>query len=205
MKYNNIEKLRKILINELKKYKGDELIKLPFEEKLLSNLLFSKGHFAQSLEFLLEIIDFSNVNFQGFVASNYNFSDLNGVKINPQTIRNKDLTGAICNKVEFIGPFDNVNVFKTNFEGSKGAKINPQTVFAKNLSFAKLSDVQIIGSFDDVRIYNTDFTGSKGVKPQLKDICSKTIETKVNLSNEDIELEEEFRQKVRTLIFEKNK
>ena len=38
----------------------------------------------------------------------------------------------ICNGVEFIGSFDNVDIRGTDFTGSVGAKIDPQTIFGKN-------------------------------------------------------------------------
>ena len=75
---------------------------------------------------------------------NFDFSDLYGVKINPQTLKNKCLCYAICKGVEFIGPFDGAHVDETSFRGSKGAKIDPQKLGALTLNGCDCCDVEFI-------------------------------------------------------------
>ena len=53
-----------------------------------------------------------------FSEIKYDFSKLTGVKINPQTVYQKDLSYSYLKKVVFIGPFDGVNVENTIFEFS---------------------------------------------------------------------------------------
>ncbi len=184
----SISRLRQILVEELEKYPG-EPIKLPFEEIFLYALLFEKdiyegNKFAESLNSILTKINYSNVNFCGFDARRFDFSSYTGIKINPQTIYKKLLNESICAGVEFIGPFDGVRVRGTNFKGSKGAKINPQTIDDKNLSNAICADVEFIGPFDGVNVTGTDFTGSN--------------------YEEAIKEENEFREKIKLLIYSNN-
>ncbi len=181
------ERLRQILVEELKD-KDCMPVKLPFDKELLNKLLFD-GHeaykkFDDTIKEVLTKIDYSNVSFDVFDAENFDFSNYTGIKINPQTIFCKNLNGAICSGVEFIGPFDDVKVFKTNFTGSIGAKINPQTISCRNLSGAICNGVEFIGSFDGVKTSGTDFTGSNYEAP-LKE-------------------EDEFRQKVKQIFLQNN-
>jgi len=85
---------------------------------------------------------------------------LHGVKINPQTICGKNLEGAICTGVEFIGDFEDVNIIGTDFTGSKGAIINPQRIWSKSLENTICADVEFVGSIEGVNINGTNFNGS---------------------------------------------
>lgn len=180
----NISRLREILIEELKSYPG-EPIKLTYDEKFLRTLLFNNDSyygtkFAPGLEEVLKKINFSNVNFYMFTAEDFDFSPYIGIKLNPQTIYNKDLKNSICKGVEFIDSFDNVRIAGTNFTGSKGAKINPQTIYGPNLSNTVCCDVEFIGNggiadFSRVRLERTNFTGSKGAKINPQAIYYKSL------------------------------
>ena len=123
-------------------------------------------------------INYSNVKFDGFKANNYDFLLYIGIKLDPQVIYEKRLSNSICKGVEFIGTFDNEGA---NFAGSKGAKINPQTIWNKDMENCVFTDVEFIGPFDEVSISGSDFTGSN--------------------YNEIMNYRENFRQKVRAIIY----
>ena len=121
MVYHNIQKLREILIKELSENEIEKPILLPFDKELLQKLIFDGGCFSDSIPVeLLFKIDFSNISFDDYdlTSSVNNFEGFTGIKINPQTIFEKDLSGAICTGVEFIGPFDGVLFDDAKFEGS---------------------------------------------------------------------------------------
>lgn len=173
MKYNNIEQLRRILFEELKNIDSSVPIKLPYDKDLLHQLIFENGRIFDKYP-ILDKIDFSEVDFSGIDISNFDFTGLHGVKINPQTIKNKDLVSTICNGVEFIGPFDGVRIKKTDFTGSKGAVINPRKIFA-DFYGVKFADVTFEGCFVGVKIEGADFTGSNGAIIDLQSIQDKSI------------------------------
>ena len=171
MIYNNIEELRKILFEELKNVDPSKPIKLPYDNDLLNQLLFENGRIYDKYP-ILDRIDFSDIDFSGIDITNFDFTGLYGVKINPQTIKNKDLSNTILKGVEFIGPFDYVQLKNTDFTGSKGAVIKP-AYSLRNLRGNKFANVTFVGSFFDTDIVGADFTGSKGAVINLQLIRDK--------------------------------
>lgn len=224
MSYENINKLRKILVEELSKYEGEPIL-LSLNKKLLRKLFFDKQEFCEQLKPILEKIDFSNISFDGYNAHAKDFSNLTGVKINPQKSYNKDLSNSCFTNVQFIGNFDGVKISGSIFENSKGAIIDPQTIPDKDLSFANYKDAIFKGSFTGVKVVGSNFTGSKGavIDPQevyeknfsccnccnvefTNDFDGVNIEnTKFKGSNyeEIIAYEEDFRQKVKSMLMKK--
>jgi len=173
--------IRIVLSELLSEYEVKSPITLPYTGEELKEILFEKSinyngeeHyvFYDELESVIHKIDLSNVSFDNVYVEEIDFSNLHGVKINPQTIYDKNLYKTILNGVEFVTDdkniidlFDGVDVRCANFTGSKGAKINPQTIKGKNLYSCVLCDVDFTGfSFDGVSIEYTDFEGSKGAK-----------------------------------------
>lgn len=121
MVYHNIENLRKILIKKLSENEIEKPILLPFDKDLLQRLIFEDRCFADCIPGeILTKIDFSNISFDDYDLKNgvNNFARFTGVKINPQTIFDKDLSEVNCFDVEFIGPFDGVLFDDAKFEGS---------------------------------------------------------------------------------------
>jgi len=188
-------RLREVLVEELKD-KNCKPVKLPFDEEFINELLFIGDEvyktFPEILKPILSKIDFSNVNFDGFVAHDFDFSPFFGIKLNPQKIYSKKMQGSIFKGVEFIGPFDGAEISGADFSGSKGAKINPQTLGNKSLRNVKCKDVEFIGfpeqlkpDFWNVIIDGADFNGSN-YKTEIKE-------------------EEKFRQKVKQIFLTNNK
>ena len=176
MQYVTIEKLRKIIVEELSQYDGAEPILLNIESEMLQKIFFtSNGCIYPILAPILSKVDFSNISFDGFDAYRCDFSNLNGVKINPQTIKNKNLELSTLAGVEFTGSFDDVKIEGANFTGSKGAKINPQTIKEKNITGIIASGVEFIGSFDNVLINSINFKGSFGAKIDPQTILNKVL------------------------------
>lgn len=82
--------------------------------------------------------------FDGVNINSTKFKGCQNVRINPQTILNKDLSHTQLEGVDFTGySFDGSNLWKTDFTGSIGAKINPNKVF--NFEQTKdISDVELL-------------------------------------------------------------
>ena len=162
--YYGIEKIKidgKVLEKVIFKYEEDE-----HQNKYKSFALYKK---------LIQKLDLSNVSFDDFKASGFNFSDLYGVCINPQKIYEKKLMNTICNGVKFIGPFEDANINYTDFTGSTGAIINPQKIWNKSLIGTVCNEVKFIGPFDDCDIMKADFTGSTGAIINPQKIYDKTL------------------------------
>lgn len=158
----HIQELRKGLINLLKEYKGDEKIKLNIPHELLEMLIFNVGINYKCFSFNFELIkklDLTDVLFDNVDIRGLDFSDSKGVKINPQTIYERNMFCTVLKDVEITGSLDYVYIRCTNFAGSKGAKINPQTIYNRNMSGAVLRDAEIIGPLDDICITDTNFDG----------------------------------------------
>lgn len=192
---------RKAIADALINLKTTKPILLPYSKEELIELFFDEvedetgNNFYKINDIMKKVIskiDFSNVPFDNVNVTNIDFSGSCGVKINPQTIYAKNLSGAKLNGVEFIGNntvneidlFEGVKVSNTNFAGSKGARINPQTIYEKNLSHCLLTDVDFTGfTFDGANLCDTDFTGSKGarINPNLVKNASYTSFNHVEL------------------------
>lgn len=196
---DSIDFIRSELELELRNYKGDEKLKFNFQNDTIDKIFFdylisnvdNKKYkvFKISKEALMNV-DLSNVSFDGFLARNFDFSGLYGVKLNPQTLKYKSLEGAKLDGVEFIGSFDGVNIYRTDFTGSFGAYINPQTVLNKSLTSSNFSDVIFIGRFGDSYIRCSKFKGSYNaiINPQLvrnKDLSYTTLENVLFTGNFD--------------------
>lgn len=113
---------------------------------------------------LIKKLDLSGVSFADVWVGGFDFRKSKGVKINPQTIFGKDFSSVIAEGVEFVGPFDEVEIIGTDFSGSKGAKINPFRLKYSSLNSVKAKDVEFIGSFKSVATIRIDFSGSRGAK-----------------------------------------
>lgn len=206
-----VKNLRKHLIENLKYADENKPVLITeYEPDVLDLLLFctrgkkclvdeygkrkkGKKIFALPKE-ILKKIDFSNVSFDDFDAINYDFSDLHGVKLNPEGM---NLAYATLKGVEFIGGFDNSIIVGANFAGSKGAYLDVRklryqhfpikwfhNVVVCNLANCKFKDVYFINplkykhiadnlkteGFDSEKIYlvykikGADFTGSINAK-----------------------------------------
>lgn len=91
-----IEKLRKDLVSELLKYEGNEKIKLDLSIEELEDLIFTfncSGARKIAINFeLIKKLDLSGVSFDNVDIRHLDFTGSKGVKINPQTVYNKNLT-----------------------------------------------------------------------------------------------------------------
>ncbi len=163
-----IAKLRKVLKSELKNYdvakNGYGVVEL--DPSILEQVIFWRKAdgilgFAIDLD-LIKKLDLTGISFDNVDISCKDFSGSKGARINPQTVKDKNLSFTTLEGVTIIGPFDGCNINATNFTGSQGAKINPQTVRGKNFEHTQLTDAEIIGPFDDCSIISTNFSGSKG-------------------------------------------
>ena len=179
----NISKLRTAFVDEVKKIPNGERLTLSSlkHQEYIEDILFDYDNelkckrFSKEVKPYLRRMDFTGIDFANFYCKSFNFMGLKGVKINPQTIYDKDLTKAKCKGVLFTGPFDDVFVARTSFKGSKGVRINPQTVKYKDLRKTKCADVKFIGPFNDVKVSGTDFESSTCARINPQTIFGKDL------------------------------
>jgi len=190
---------RQALLSVIQQENVESPILLPFPKEELKELFFDyndenlKDYYilTKDLKKIFDKIDFSNIPFDNVEIAGIDFSKMHGVRINPQTIHNKNLSNTTCKGVKFINP-NNVDIFKdviiteTNFTGSIGAKINPQTINKKSLLWSILNGVEFIGPFDNVFICFADFTGSKNAIIDPNKLSKTTLFKKTNDKRHDI-------------------
>ncbi len=154
-----IQKKREVINELVRKYEGDKLKAIDF---ISSDVLFKNTGYGYTFALSKEILsklDFTGISFDNFNASGYDFSNLTGISLNPQTVFNKSLKNSKLSGVNFIGGFDDVNIVSADFTGSKNAVINPQTIKKRDLYNTKLDSTYIIGSLSDCNIVDTNFKG----------------------------------------------
>ena len=154
-----IQKKREVINELVRKYEGDKLKVIDF---ISSDVLFENTGYGYTFALSKEILsklDFTGISFDNFNASGYDFSNLTGISLNPQTVFNKSLKNSKLSGVNFIGGFDDVNIVSADFTGSKNAVINPQTIKKRDLYNTKLDSTYIIGSLSDCSIVDTNFKG----------------------------------------------
>ena len=201
MEISKLVKLRKILVEELKKLEDGKVVLLPYPSYFLKILLFDGKEYGFDIFSVYHKIDFSNVDFSDIRVAGKMFDRMTGVKLNPQTVYNKDLSHGIYEGVEFIGPFDNVNIQGASFKGSKNAVIYPQKTYMKNMDWTDCSDATVIGYFDNVSCDNIKLEGCTWYVDDDQDNNLSIIYNKPKYNSS---LENDFSQKIKTLVREGN-
>ena len=173
-----IKLLRKKLIKELSKLEDGIHIKLDYDPIILENLFFEEtrgGCKRFASDFPREVltkIDFINVDFKDFYASEFDFTGLYNIHLNPQTIYRRDLFNSILSGVTFTDSLDYCKLDGANFAGSKNAKVNPNTLVHSighsryiDIQCVKFKDVTFTVAFNyETSLYEVDFTGSKNAR-----------------------------------------
>lgn len=179
-----IAELKKVLIENLKNYDGEEKIKLNIDPALLRKLIFKKEtyddgivhmEFDGELEELCKKLDLTGVSFANFNAEFFDFSDYYGVEIDPQTLYNKNLHGTILKGVKIKGSLDSCWISRADFTGSTGAVVNPQTIAGRNLERTVLCDATIEGPLNGCNMKKTDFTGAIFAEQEYRKVDPQTL------------------------------
>lgn len=149
------------MFNLIRNYDGDELLELSGPVDLIECMLFDINKYTgvKEIDIPKDIIcrlDYSNISFDNASVKDFDFTGMQGVCINPQTVFNKNLRNTILNGVSITGSLDDVYIPGTNFVGSIGALINPQEVYDKNLSRTIIADCIIVNDFDGVKLKDTE-------------------------------------------------
>jgi len=201
MELSKLVKLRKILVEELNKLEDGKVVLLPYPSYFLKILLFDGQEYGFDIFSVYHKIDFSNVDFTDIRVAGKIFDGMTGVKLNPQTVYNKDLSHGVYKGVEFIGPFDNVNIQGASFKGSKNAVIYPQKTYMKNMDWTDCSDTIIIGYFDNVSCDNIKLEECTWYVDDNQYNNFKIIHNKPKYASS---LEKDFSQKIKRLVKEEN-
>lgn len=131
MKIQNVRKIRDYLEEKVDEYitnGGKDYIKLNISPELLNEIMFYKDnhgvkHLAVS-EDCLKNLDLEGLSWDGVDVTEMDFSDTKGIKINPQTIWDRNLSDTILKDVEIEGSLKGVFIEGTNFTDSYGAIIH---------------------------------------------------------------------------------
>ena len=185
MDYVGVRKARKYLIEAFDKYDFEEPIKLNVRSDILKQVLFLNiGYyvFISDLEDVYKKIDWSNIPMDRVRVAGRDLSRYTNMKINPQTIHNKDLSNTICKGVEFIGLFDDVDITRANLSDSIDAVINPQTVKNRDFTYGSFRGVSFTDTFDGCTIMGANFDGSINCKIDVSKVNQKML-TKANLGS----------------------
>lgn len=134
--------VKKLLTLDINVYK-----KMKYSKEELDLLLFDYDdcgfkRFAIN-DKLMPVINFEHVSFDNFRARGVDFSRLNNVYINPQTVCNKDLRDTKLEGVTFIGPFDDCYITRADFTGSFNAVINIDKLYNNDITGTNLNDVTL--------------------------------------------------------------
>lgn len=185
MDYVGVRKARKYLIEAFDKYDFEEPIKLNVRSDILKQVLFLNiGYyvFIADLENVYKKLDWSNIPMDRVRVAGRDLSRYPNIKINPQTIHNKDLSNTICKGVEFTGLFDDVDITRINLNDSINAVINPQTVKNRDFTYGSFKGVRFIDTFDGCTIMGANFDGSINCKIDVSKVNQKML-TKANLGS----------------------
>lgn len=185
MNYEVVSKARKYLIEIFSKYDFDRPVKLNVRSDILKQVLFLNiGYyvFISDLEDVYKKIDWSNISMEKVRVAGRDLSRYTNMKINPQTIHNKDLSNTICKGVEFIGLFDGVDITRANLSDSIDAVINPQTVKNRDFTYGSFKGVRFIDTFDGCIIMGANFTGSINCRIDVSQVSQRML-TNANLGS----------------------
>lgn len=185
MNYEGVSKVRKYLIEVFSKYDFDRPVKLNVRSDILKQVLFLNiGYyvFISDLEDVYKKIDWSNISMEKVRVAGRDLSRYTNMKINPQTIHNKDLSNTICKGVEFIGLFDGVDITRANLNDSIDATINPQTVKNRDFTYGSFKGVRFIDTFDGCIIMGANFTGSINCRIDVSQVSQRML-TNANLGS----------------------
>lgn len=185
MDYERISNARKYLIEAFDKYNFNKPVKLNVQSDILKQVLFLNiGYyvFISDLENVYQKLDWSEISMDKVRVAGRDLSRYPNIKINPQTIHNKDLSNTICKGVEFTGLFNGVDITRTNLNDSINAVINPQTVKNKDFTYGSFRGVQFIGPFMGCIIMGANFEGSLGCNIDVSQVNQKML-TNANLGS----------------------
>lgn len=162
-----IKALREKLIQELSQVENGVHVRLDYDSRILDLLLFRSEGERESRnkkfalpESVLKKIDFSNVSFDYFFAEKYDFSNLYGVKLNPQTLCGKILSHTKLKGVEFIGPFDGARIEGADFTGSIGARIDAMKLYIEPSNYSNIKKHNL----EDCKFFGVTFLGGIGCR-----------------------------------------
>ncbi len=187
-----IEKIRKYLLRRLSHFKG--VIKLDdFTEQELDEILFNyrtigkkeAKSFALPIE-VLRKIDMSNVSFKDFYARGVDFSELTGVRIDPNQIYDRYYCDVNFSGVKFLDEVSSAFLEGCKFAGSENAVIGDDVRYGGANNFA---DVTFKAPITSGILNDSNFAGSKGAVIELgegkvsliMDCCLKDATIKGNL------------------------
>lgn len=133
-------------------------------------------------------------------------------RLNPQTIKDKNLSYVKFGKILFTDNFDNCYISYSDFSNSIGAVINPQKVIDKDLRGVNFKDTTIIGSFDGCNLCDASFAGVKSditidinkvIYNENTNFTGVNVEgynPEINAYNKTINKEEKQRKKILSLF-----
>lgn len=172
MDYRVIKKIRGELEEQLKQYDIEQgHIELNIPSKILEAILFEYNNVRKCLDFAFDFeqikkLDLGSISFDNVKVFNRDFSNSKGIKINPQTVYEKNLINTKLKDVEIIGSFDDVKIKGASFKGSVGAIVDLCCIYendARNVDFC------------DAYVVNYRYRGAKTTGASINGVL-KSIE-----------------------------
>lgn len=170
-----LDTYRKEILSILEEYNGSKIKLKDTTPSMLKEVIFNKDgevdnrileiYTKEEIFNFLQKIDLSNFSFDNINITNINLKG-NDIKINPQTIKNKSLENTILMGIEFIGPFNDVNLKNTAIISCKGVSIDPDTVYNKSLEHTIIQDGTFTKPFNK-KIKTEDFAYISGNKIKI--------------------------------------
>lgn len=167
MDYRVIKKIRSELEQELKQYDIEQgHIQLNIPSKVLEKIIFEHDYTCDCLEFAFDFeqikkLDLSSISFDGVKVFNKDFSNSKGVKINPQTVYEKNIMNTVLKDVEIIGLFTDVKISGASFKGSTGAYIDLRYIYGNNARNVDFCDAFVLHpTCPSVSTTDANFKGS---------------------------------------------
>ena len=180
MQKKDINKIRKILLSEFKKYNGNKLIKLSdifIAEDIIKEILFEKVYDKEGNFISYKLLSLINDGFINEVITKVDFSDIDfsnvdlrhgilniyhNTKLNTNKIYANSLEGTYIENVTFIGNLDNIDIRGTKFIKTNNAKLNLDNMKIKSLEKTNCHSLELEGNLTaDINTKGTKFNKNR--------------------------------------------
>ena len=169
------EQNREDKFNKIRNSYDGSLFLLEGTKEQIDNLVFDINPITGEKRFaipedIIFRIDYTNVDFDNAYIRGMDFTGMQNVYINPQTVFKNDLRDCILNGVYIIGPCDDAYITRTNFTNSIGALVDPSTVYDNDVRGTILTDAVVVDNFSNAKMGDTVLDGASIITQEEKEI-----------------------------------
>ena len=169
------EQNREDKFNKIRNSYDGSLFLLEGTKEQIDNLVFDINPITGEKRFaipedIIFRIDYTNVDFDNAYIRGMDFTGMQNVYINPQTVFKNDLRDCILNGVYIIGPCDDAYITRTNFTNSIGALVDPSTVYDNDVRGTILTDAVVVDNFSNAKMGDTVLDGASIITQEEKEL-----------------------------------